>query len=185
MHSFYIALFSALEQTHCAHWHVILNEWLYPFIARIINIHGSGVLIALCGCCMAGATWSAAVSAQVLCTPFNLASGGHIGRVYVCLAVTCHLHFWQNDLDILCATAVTWVWNGYRNKSQHRKLTLEKKIFPPLLLGLEPGTFRSRVRRSNHWAIPALHHSYSMCTNVEVSWLLLWCTYNCDVYGTH
>ena len=39
--------------------HVILNEWLYPFIARIINIHGSGVLVALCGCCMAGATWNA------------------------------------------------------------------------------------------------------------------------------
>ena len=56
IHSFYIALFSALEQTRCAQWHVILNEWLYPFIARIINIHGSGVLIALFGCCMAGAT---------------------------------------------------------------------------------------------------------------------------------
>ena len=26
IHSFYIVLFSALEQTHCAHWHVILNE---------------------------------------------------------------------------------------------------------------------------------------------------------------
>ena len=24
--SFYMALFSALEQTHCARWHVILNE---------------------------------------------------------------------------------------------------------------------------------------------------------------
>ena len=47
--SFYIALFSALEQTHCAHWHVILNEGLYPFIARIINIDGNGVLVALCG----------------------------------------------------------------------------------------------------------------------------------------
>ena len=23
------------------------------------------------------------------------------------LAVTCHLHFWQNDQDLLCATAVT------------------------------------------------------------------------------
>ena len=27
--------------------HVILNEWLDPFIARIINIHGSGVPVAL------------------------------------------------------------------------------------------------------------------------------------------
>ena len=47
----------------------------YPFKARIINIHGSGVLVALCGCCMAGATWNAAVSARVLCTPFNHAPG--------------------------------------------------------------------------------------------------------------
>ena len=63
-----------------------------------------------------------------------------MGRVYVCLAVTCHLHFWQNDRDLLRAIAVTWWWNGYRNKtkSQHKKLTLEKKI---LLPGLEPGTF--------------------------------------------
>ena len=31
-----------------------------------------------------------------------------------------------------CTVAVTRGWNGYRNKSQHRKLTLEKKILPPL-----------------------------------------------------
>ena len=68
--------------------------------------------------------------------------------VYACLAVTCHLHFWQDDRDLLRATAVTRGWNGYRNKSQHRKLTLEKKTLPPLLPGFEPATFRSRVRRS-------------------------------------
>ena len=79
----------------------------------------------------------------------------HIGRVCMCLAVTCHLHFWQNDQDLLRVTAVTRGWNGYRNKSQHRKSTLEKKILPPLLPGLEPGIFRSRIRRSNHWAVPA------------------------------
>ena len=33
--------------------------------------------------------------------------------------------------------------NGYRNKSQHRKFTLE--ILPPPLPGLEPEIFRSRV----------------------------------------
>ena len=65
----------------------------------------------------------------------------HIRKVYACLAVTCHLHFWQNDRDDLCATAVTRGWNGHRNKSQHRKLTLEKKILQPLLPGLEPETF--------------------------------------------
>ena len=50
--------------------------------------------------------------------------------MYARLAVTCHLHFWQNDRGLLCATAVAQGWNGYRNKSQHRKLTLEKKILP-------------------------------------------------------
>ena len=40
-------------------------------------------------------------------------------------------------------------------KSQHTKLTLEKKILPPLLPGFELTTFRSRVRRSNQQAIPA------------------------------
>ena len=75
--------------------------------------------------------------------------------MYACLAVTCHLHFWQNDRDFLRATAVTRGWNGYRNKSQHRKWTLEKKILPPFQQGFEPATFQSRVRCSNHWAIPA------------------------------
>ena len=75
--------------------------------------------------------------------------------MYACLAVTCHLHFWQNDLDFLRATVVTRGWSGYRNKSQHRKSTLEKKILPPFQQGFEPATFQSRVRRSNHWAIPA------------------------------
>ena len=55
----------------------------------------------------------------------------------------------------LRATAVTRGWNGYRNKSQHRKSTLEKKILPPFQQGFEPATFQSRVRCSNHWAIPA------------------------------
>ena len=79
---------------------------------------------------------TAAVSAQVLCTPCNHATchfmQSHIRKVYACLAVTCHLHFLQNDRDLLRATAVTRGWNGYRNKSQHRKSTLEKKILPPL-----------------------------------------------------
>ena len=85
---------------------------------------------------------------------------GSIRMVYACLAVTCHLHFWQNDRDFLRATVVTRGWNGYRNKSQHRKSTLEKKILPPFQQGFEPATFQSRVRRSNHWAIPAPWRMY-------------------------
>ena len=41
------------------------------------------------------------------------------------------------------------------NKSQQTKLTLEKKILPPLLPGFELATFRSRVRRFNQQVIPA------------------------------
>ena len=87
----------------------------------------------------------------------------HICKVHACLAVTCHLHLWQNDRDLLCATAVTRGWNGYWNKSQHRKLTMEKKILPLFLQGFELVTLQSRVRHSNHWAIPApLRHIYSL-----------------------
>ena len=63
-----------------------------------------------------------AISVQVLCTPYNQAPchfmQSHILKVYACLAVTCHLQFWQNDWDLLLATAVTWGCNRYRNKSQ-------------------------------------------------------------------
>ena len=129
---------------------MILHERL-AFYSAFFNIHRSGVLTAL--------TWlvpyeTAAVSAQVLCTSYKHVPchfmQSHIRKVYACLAVTCHLHFWQNDRDLLRATAVTRRWNGYRNKSQHRKSTLEKKIFPPILQGFKPPIFQSRVRRSNH-----------------------------------
>ena len=89
---------------------------------------------------MAGATWNCCRPGKVLCTPYNHAPchfmQSHIHKVYACLPVTCHLHFWQNDRDLLRATAVPREWNGYRSKSQHRKLTLEKKILPPLLQGI-------------------------------------------------
>ena len=85
---------------------------------------------------------------RVLCTPHNHVPchvmQSHLHNVHTCLAVTCHLHFRQNGRDLLRDTAITRGWNGYRNKSQHRKLTLDKKILPPLLQGLEPATFQSR-----------------------------------------
>ena len=33
------------------------------------------------------------------------------------LAVTCHLHFWQNDQDVLHGAMVTQGWNEYQNNS--------------------------------------------------------------------
>ena len=89
---------------------------------------------------MAGAT-----SRRVLCTPYNHASchfmQSHIRKVYACLAVTCHLHFWRNDRGLLRATAVTRGWNGYRNKSQHRKLPWRRKYSSRSCRDLNPRPF--------------------------------------------
>ena len=138
--------------------HVILHQWLASFFySAFLNIHRRGVLTAL-ACLVPHET--AAFSAQVLCTPYNHAPchfmQSHIRNVRAYLVVTCHLRFWQNDRVFLRATAVTQGWNRYRNKSQHRKSTLEKKILLPLQQGFEPATFQSQVRCSNHWAIPAV-----------------------------
>ena len=80
---------------------------------------------------------NAAVSAQVLCTPYNHASchfmQSHIRKVYGCLAVTCQLHFWQNDRDLLRATAVTQGWDEYRNKSLAGNRTRDLSITSPAL----------------------------------------------------
>ena len=56
---FCIVLFFALVQTHCV---------FCLFDCFSFNIHQSSVLTALFGCCMAGASETADVSAQVLCT---------------------------------------------------------------------------------------------------------------------
>ena len=151
----YKKLFTHVESHASA---VSLHEWI-AFYSAFLNIHRSGVLTVLAWLVPQESAARESQSRRVLCTPYNHAPchfmQSHIRKVYACLAVTCHLRFWQNDRGLLHATAVTRGWNGYRNKSQHRKLTLEKKILPPLQQGLEPVTFRSRVWCSNHWAIPA------------------------------
>ena len=145
----YSTILRSLEQTHCA------RLWFYMsdkhFIALFLNIHRSGVLTALARLVPHE---TAAISAQVLCTPYNHAPchflQSHIFKVHACLAVTCHLHVWRNDQDLVRATVVTRGQNGYRNKSQHRKQTLEKKILLLLLQGFKPTTFQSQVQHSNH-----------------------------------
>ena len=108
------------------------------------------------------------------CTMSHHFMESYIRKMNACLAVTCYLHVWQNDRGLLRATAVKWGWNEYRNKSQHRKLALENTILRPLLPGLEPATFESRIRRSNHCAVPApqcLIHFYN--TQSDTFWNLL------------
>ena len=58
---------------------------------------------------MAGTTWNCSrlgTSSVYTIQPCHFIQS-HIRKVYACLAVTCHLHFWQNDRDLLRATAVT------------------------------------------------------------------------------
>ena len=115
IHRFYIALFSALKPTRCAYveW-VTASFFPFFFIARfsISNevVYWQRNLLVI---------WlvpreTAAVSAHVMCTPYNHAPVSsvttlkkYIGMMHVSLAVTCHLHFSQNDRDRLRTTAVT------------------------------------------------------------------------------
>ena len=110
----------------------------------------------LFNCYVVGATWNCCCVSVFFVhhVPHlvTLCKARHVE--FVCLAVTCHLHFWQNDWDLLDAPAVARGWSRYQNNSQHRKLSMEKKTLPPLLQGSEQATFWSWVRHSNHWATP-------------------------------
>ena len=136
------------------HSHVILHEWLAVYNV-FLNIHGRKWCTYSAS--MADATWNCCHLSMFCVHHANHAPHHfmqcHILEVHAYLAVTCHMHFWQNDQDPLHATAVARGWNRYQNKSQHRKLTLENKIIQPLQQGFEPMKLLSWVRRSNHWAI--------------------------------
>ena len=127
---FDIALLSALQQTHCAHVVYDCKHMTVGFYCAF----WISTEVAYLQRCLA-VTWlvpreTAAVSSRSVytiqpCTMPRHFTQSYIRRMPACLAVTCHLHFWQNDRDLLRAAAVTRGWNGYRNKIQHRKLIME------------------------------------------------------------
>ena len=88
--------------------------------------------------------WTAAWSAQS-----DFTGSG----VYVCLGGTCHLHLAVWSGSFTCHFGNTGV-ERTPDKSQHTRLTQEKKTLPLLLPGFELATFRSRVRRSYQQVIP-------------------------------
>ena len=132
----YIVLFSALLSRLIAL--ACGSTWLTSFIARFGFWISTEVVYLQLAWLVPHET--AAVSAQVLCTPYNHVPchfmQSHIRKVYACLAVTCHLHFWQNDRDLLPATAVTRGWNRYRNTSQHRKIDPGEENSPAAPAGI-------------------------------------------------
>ena len=113
---FYIVLFSSLEQTHCA---FVACDFIIPVTVALysaLRITTQAVLLQRC----LVLTWlvpheSAVISARSVytiqpCTIIMLSHHfmqNHIRRVHGCLAVTSHLHIWQNDRDFLHATVVT------------------------------------------------------------------------------
>ena len=106
---FYKALFSTLEQTHCA-LVACDSKWVaVAFYSAFLNFHKGGVFTVLFACYMAAAISARSVYTIQPCTMSHHFMQSHIWRTLACLAVTCHLHFWQNDWDIFYATAVTQV----------------------------------------------------------------------------
>ena len=150
---FYIMLFSAVEQTHCALGACDSGICGWLSLALV-------VVIWLVPC------ETAAVSAHVLCTPYNHAPAYGVTSfkvtcsAYVCLAVTCHLHFWQNNWDLLCATVVTQGLTDSEIRVSTEGWPWRRKFscFLPLLLGLERLTFSfsHEFPTLYHWAIPVI-----------------------------
>ena len=84
--------------------------------------------------------------------------------------VTCHLHFWQNDWDLLRATVVTWRWNRYLKKESAQKA--------------DPGEENSAAPQTNctitgpafyHQDIPAPCPSTNFCFLTATSYFLFLC----------
>ena len=88
--------------------HVTLNEWLS--IARF-EYPPQWWTTVLFGCYMADATWNCrrlgARSVYTIQPRTSLQCHFIRSHMHVRLSVTCHLHFWKNDRDLLRATVVT------------------------------------------------------------------------------
>ena len=152
-----------LEQTRCSHVSCnserVTVSFYHMFKKKKIN--QSDILTALFGCYIAGAMWDCFCSVYTIqpCTSLQCHFFQyHIYKVHVHFAVTCHLHFWQSDQDLLCASAVTRGWNRYQNKSAHRKLTMEKKT-----PGAPMGTQTCNLSVTSP-ALSPFSHSHSLWT---------------------
>ena len=110
-----------LEQTRCT-LVICGSEWVtVAFYHAVLNIHWSGVLSVLSGChvkllpfqCTFCAHHTTMYTIQPCASLHCHFIPNHIHKVHVCLGVTCHLHFWPNDQNLLCATAHKWLTFQY------------------------------------------------------------------------
>ena len=109
-------------------------------MACFFNVHQNGVLTALAWLVPQETAAILAHSVYTIQQCTMSLHARHLHKVRAYLAITCYLHFRQNDWGLLHATAVTQGGTD-TGVSQHRKLTLEKNIFLPLLQGFKPATF--------------------------------------------
>ena len=86
----YIAIFSALKQTHCT-FVACDSKWVTAAFYSVLNVHWSGVFTALFGCYIAGALWNCChlsiCSMYTIqpCTMSHHFMQSHICRVHVLL----------------------------------------------------------------------------------------------------
>ena len=150
----YIVLFSALSSRLTAlAWG---STWVTSFIVRFLNIHRSGVLTAL--------AWlvpheTAAVLAQILCTPYNHAPchfmQSHILNsvcVFSCNLPPALLAEWPGSFTCYCSnTGVEWIpkWVSTESRPWKRKFSCHSS------------------RDSNPW--PFNHESSALTTELSPS----------------
>ena len=114
---FYAALFSAFKQTNSAlvawdsEWVIITFYSTFWIYAEVLYLQCCLVVTWLVPltwhCCCLGTHSVYTVQPRISLQCYFIQS--RICRVHVCLAVTCHLHFWQNDWALLSASAVTQI----------------------------------------------------------------------------
>ena len=135
-----------------------VNQWL-TLHSVFLNIPKSGVLAALSDHYIAGATWNHS-SQPIFCVH-------HTTMQWFTVSLYLKPHTWGacvlncNPPSALLAerpqyfthTVERWGWNGHWNKSQQRKLTLEKKNL--LLLLLEMCNLSIMNPALYQWTIPA------------------------------
>ena len=157
--------------------------WFWMMTGAFLTVNfecpPSGGLTALFGCYMVDATWNCCcLSSHSVYSVYTIQPctslqcqfiWSYIRRVHLYLAVTWHLHFWQNGWDLLHATVVhrggtdteiirvnteSWPWR------RPKKLLL-------LLPGLEHATFQSQVLRGTTELSP-----FHRCSLTKMLYLL-------------
>jgi len=146
------------------------------FVQRVLNIH-SNVYSAV-----SEVTWlvpreTAAVSVHVLCTPCNHVEchfiGSHIRR-----AVTCHLHFWQNEctgIFFTCYFGNTEVTYYIQYTPRIQIVPEGRSLQPGLAYSVLPCTdFRNLRPYFDRFGVPLLLGSgpsvLPHCTCIHVAW---------------